>query len=62
METENQILDEKSVKKLTSLSRTTRWRLERAGLFPKRVQLSNNRVGWHLAEVKKWLESREQVQ
>lgn len=33
-------------------------RLEKAGLFPKRVQLGLNRVGWVEAEVLEWLEER----
>jgi prophage regulatory protein len=33
-------------------------RLEKAGLFPKRVQLGPNRVGWVESEVLEWLEQR----
>ncbi len=33
-------------------------RLEKAGLFPKRVQLGPNRVGWVEGEVLEWLEQR----
>ncbi len=44
------------------LSRTTRWRLERRGEFPKRRQLSPGRVGWSLRELVIWGESRPQVQ
>jgi prophage regulatory protein len=33
-------------------------RLEKAGLFPKRVQLGPNRVGWVEAEVLDWLRIR----
>jgi hypothetical protein len=33
--------------KLVRLSRATIYRLERAGLFPKRVQITDNTVGWH---------------
>lgn len=33
-------------------------RLEEAGLFPKRVKLGNNRVGWVESEVQDWLQSR----
>ena len=33
-------------------------RLEKAGKFPKRVQLGSNRVGWVESEVLDWLEER----
>lgn len=34
-------------------------RLEKAGKFPKRLQLGENRVGWYLREVLAWIASRE---
>ena len=43
---------------LTGLSRTTLWRLERAGSFPARIVLSKNSVGWLAEEVSAWLASR----
>src|SRR5581483_3398844 len=33
--------------RLVRLSRATIYQLERAGRFPKRVQISDNAVGWH---------------
>ena len=33
-------------------------RLEVAGLFPKRVQIGANRVGWVRAEVEQWINDR----
>ena len=33
-------------------------RLEKAGKFPKRVELGPNRVGWVLDEVLEWLQER----
>ncbi|MGL4265312.1 MAG: helix-turn-helix transcriptional regulator [Afipia sp.] len=33
-------------------------RLEREGQFPKRRQLSGQRVGWLVREVQEWAESR----
>ena len=32
--------------------------LEKAGKFPKRVQIGPNRVGWVLEEVLDWLQER----
>ncbi|UZE95891.1 helix-turn-helix transcriptional regulator [Alkalimarinus alittae] len=46
------------VKKRTSLSRSTIWRLEQSGSFPQRIQLSPNAVGWKESDIRQWLESR----
>ena len=42
----------------TGLSRTTLWRLERVGAFPKRIRLGANSVGWIEEEVDDWINSR----
>jgi prophage regulatory protein len=34
------------------------WRLERAGKFPRRVQLGENRHGWLESEIDDWLLER----
>lgn len=34
------------------------WRLEKAGLFPKRIQLGANRVAWFADEVEAWIDER----
>ncbi len=52
------ILRERDVKHLTGLSRVTRWRLERRGEFPRRVQLTSRCIGWPEAEVLEWLKER----
>ena len=39
---------------LTGLSRMTIYRLELAGKFPKRRQLSGNSVAWIEAEIEQW--------
>ena len=33
-------------------------KLEKAGLFPQRIQLGPNRVGWYFIEVEEWILSR----
>jgi prophage regulatory protein len=43
---------------VVGLSRTTIWRMERAGQFPRRVLLSARAVGWPEAELKAWLAKR----
>ena len=54
----DRIVREPECRLITGLSRTTRWRLERQGLFPRRLRLSANAIGWRLAEVANWLASR----
>ena len=46
------ILAPKEVVGLTSLSRTTIWRLERSGEFPTRIQLSRGRTGFFMDEIR----------
>lgn len=46
------------VRKLTTLSAVTIWRLQRRGEFPKSHQLSRNRVGWPVKAVNDWLTER----
>lgn len=41
------------------LSLVTIWRMEKAGLFPKRRKISAGAVGWIESEVDAWAESRE---
>lgn len=45
----------------TGLSRTTIWRLERAGLFVRRIRLSAGAVGYRMADIQAWLDSRQTV-
>ena len=52
------ILNSAEVEEVTSLSRSTIWRLERQGRFPRRFQLSDNRVGWLQPEVNDWIVRR----
>jgi len=52
------ILSKRQVKELVLYSPQHIARLEKAGLFPKRVQLGPNRVGWVEAEVLEWLKER----
>jgi prophage regulatory protein len=47
---------------LTGLSRTTIWRLESSGEFPKRVRLSAGAVGYRMLEVLEWCASRQVVE
>ncbi|MCK5189095.1 MAG: AlpA family transcriptional regulator, partial [Methylococcales bacterium] len=51
----DKIIRSKEVQELTSLSRTTIWRLERKGEFPARVPLTSGSIGWRLSEVREWI-------
>ncbi len=46
--------------KTGGLSRSTIWRLERDGLFPKRRLVSGRIVAWDETEIDDWIMSRNQ--
>lgn len=52
------VLREPERARLTGRSREQCWRDERAGLFPKRIRLGPNAVGWLESEVRAWLAER----
>ncbi len=52
------ILSKRQVKELVLYSPQHIARLEKAGQFPKRVQLGPSRVGWVEDEVLDWLQTR----
>ena len=57
----DRFIREPECRRLTGLSRPTRWRLERAGLFPRSRQLSANAKGWLLSEIRAWIAERAQA-
>jgi len=57
----NKLLRFPEVKKITGLSRSTIFRLEKNGEFPQRKQISIQAVGWLLEEVNEWIETRQCV-
>ena len=58
---ERQILRVADLVALLNLSRTTIWRLRRAGLFPEPIRLSANAVGWLAHVIDEWLAARPQA-
>ena len=52
------ILSKRQLKEIVLYSPQHIARLEKAGSFPKRVQLGPNRVGWVEDEVLDWLQKR----
>lgn len=49
------------VTELTSYTPQHIYRLERAGKFPARIRMGQNRVAWRLADVEKWFADRPTV-
>src|SRR5829696_9197104 len=47
-----------AVRERTGLSRSTIWRLERRGAFPKHRRISANAVAWLEEDVMAWIESK----
>lgn len=52
------LLSKKQVKEIVLYSFAHIDRLEKAGLFPKRVRLGQQRVGWLEQEVYDWLQTK----
>lgn len=57
--TRDRILREAEVLERTGLSRTTRWRLSRAGKFCAPVQLTKHAIGYREFEVDAWIAARQ---
>ncbi len=55
----DRFVGEKECHQITSLSRITRWRLIKQGLFPPKIRLSPNRTAWRLSAVQEWMNARE---
>ena len=53
------VLRTKDVQALTSLSRSTIWRLEKKGQFPRHIMLGEASIGWLKQDVMEWLEKRK---
>jgi prophage regulatory protein len=58
---ETRVLSLKTVLARVPLSRTTLWRLEREGLFPQRIKLSENRVGWLEEDIEQWIQRKKEA-
>ena len=53
--TTDRFMREPEVHRITGLSRTTRWRLERAGKFPRKRQISENVRANLASEIMAWV-------
>ena len=54
----DKFLSKPEVLGMTGLSHVTQWRMEKRGEFPKRRQISPNRVAWLESEILAWMASR----
>ncbi len=61
MSTEKRLIRVDEVARLTGLTQSTIYRMERQGIFPKKRQISSNTVGWLLSEIEEFIDSRETV-
>ena len=52
--TDDRLLAWSAVHAVTGLSRTTAWRMQKAGDFPLPVLVSKGRVGWWESELASW--------
>ena len=59
--TDRQIVRVADLEAQLNLSRTTIWRLRRAGEFPQPIRLSANAVGWHAHDIYEWLAKRPEA-
>ena len=53
------IVREPECRRVTGLSRTTRWNLERQGRFPKRIPMQVHAIGWLESELSAWIMERK---
>lgn len=56
---ETRVLRWPQVQRLVGLSKSTVWRMERDGNFPRRRQLAVRAVGWDAREVENWMDTRK---
>ena len=54
----NKFLSKTDIDGMTGLSDVTRWRMEKRGEFPKRRQISPNRVAYLESEILEWMNTR----
>ena len=57
----NRIIRFPQLREITSLSRSTIWRMEANGDFPRRIRVGARGVGWRLSDINSWLTSRPEL-
>lgn len=53
---EKKLLTENDLDEITTLSRTTRYRMRQEGLFPQPISISKRRVAYRANEIEDWIE------
>jgi predicted DNA-binding transcriptional regulator AlpA len=57
----SELVAEKYLPLLDGLSKVTRWRLRKRGLYPAPIRISDGRVAWHRTDVVAWREAKRQT-
>jgi prophage regulatory protein len=52
------IITQKALRSLVPYTPQHVLRLEKAGRFPRRIQLGQNRIGWRLIDIEEWVKAR----
>lgn len=61
MSTEKRFLRLPQVMNLTSLSRSSIYRLEANKQFPSRIRLTERATAWRSEDIREWMDSRDKV-
>jgi predicted DNA-binding transcriptional regulator AlpA len=56
----NRLIDKKELRRLVPYSDSQIYRMEKQGLFPKRIKLGPAKVVWSLWVVLEWIDSKRQ--
>lgn len=54
----NEIIRPRELPRLTGLSRTTIWRLEKDGKFVQKIRLTEHSIGYRRSDIQQWIEER----
>lgn len=55
---QDRVIREAERLRITSISRSQAYQLEKQGRFPKRITLGTRSVGWRLSEIMAWVDQR----
>ena len=59
--TPDRVISAKERRQMIPYSDMHIWRLEKAGIFPRRIRLGAGRVGWSLRELVDWIEKKKEL-
>ena len=55
----NRIVRPKELRATLGISKTTLWKMEKAGKLPPRIQISERAVGWTESSINEFLEQKQ---